>query len=481
MVTNDCATLGLEPYVPSPDTPWDVARVQHLFRRIGFGPRPDEIEQALSAGPEATVDFLLDRAHDREYARAPEWAYYNYDAFVANDLEPFAEYVNLYMDWIDDAITFGVREKLSLFWQNLLVTIYESHSCPSYQYQYLRVIEENGMDSYKEFLKEITRTPAMIFFLNNFENTRENPNENYARELFELFSLGENNGYTQEDIVEASRALTGFNGWTSYCGTVTWAPWGYDDGEKTVFGRTGNFNYSGLIDVLFEERGELVAKFICEKLYRYYVHKNPDPVVIDGLARTFLDNDYHILPVLRQLFKSAHFFEDANVGVLVKSPLELMVSYLRAGDFGDFENRRGWGFWAVANMGQYLAHPPDVAGWKGDRAWIDSNRITLRWEFTDGFAWAIHNESEQTYPDFGKLLSGDSRSPAVIARAVVDYFIPRGLVSEDAYALAEDVLRWDVPVNYYDDGSWSLDWGSASWQMTLLLRHIARMPEFQLN
>ena len=481
MSLTNCATLGLEPYVPSAGQPWDVGRVQHLFRRIGFGARPDEIEQALLEGPATTVTRLLDEASTRELRPAPVWADYDYEELEAAGLDNFGAFVELYQAWIDDGITFGVREKLTLFWLNHLVAIYESHSCASYEYQYLKVIEENAFGNFKDLILDVTITPAMLFFLNGFENTKQNPNENYARELFELFTLGENNGYTQEDIVEASRALTGFNGWTTYCGGVNWAPWGYDSTEKTVFGVTANMNYGGLINVLFEQRAPLIATYICGKLYRYYVNKAPNEEVIAALADTFLANNFDVLPVLRELFASAHFYEDSNVGVLIKSPLELMVGFLRQGDFGDFENRANWGFWATANMGQYCGHPPDVAGWTGDRAWIDSNRLTLRWEFIDGFAWAVHNESEATYPNFAKLLTDNSNSPEIIARAVVDYFVPRGLVSEEAYATATDVLKWDVPSNYYDTGEWNLDWGSASWQLVLLLRHIGRMPEAQLN
>ena len=481
MVLTNCATAGLEAYVPSAEAPWDAARVQHLFRRIGFGARPNEVLQALEDGPAATVNRLLDEAVARPQRPEPEWAYWNYEQMTAAGRDQFATYMEWNLGTIDEAIEYGVREKLSLFWQNHFVTKYESYSCPSYYWQYLNGLTTNAFGDFKQMTLEMTTTPAMLFFLNGFENTRENPNENYARELFELFTLGENNGYTQQDIVEASRALTGWNGWTSYCGGVAWAPWGFDPTPKTVFGRTGAFNYGQLIDVLFEERAELIAAFVCEKLYKFYVNKAVDEDVVAGMAQTFLDNDFNILPVLRELFQSAHFFDGANIGVLMKSPMDLMISYLRQGNFGNFENRNNWGFWAMAGMGQYLGEAPDVAGWKGDRAWIDSNRLTLRWEFIDGFSWAVHNESEATYPDFARALTNDSNDPEIIARAVVDYFVPRGFVTEDAYELARDVLKWDVPENYYENGEWSLNWGSASWQMTVLLRHIGRMPEFQLH
>ncbi|MFK8165751.1 MAG: DUF1800 family protein [Lewinella sp.] len=477
----NCATLGLEAYVPSADQPWDVGRIQHLYRRAGYGARPDEIEQALLDGPAQTVSRLLNDAVAREHRTPPEWAEWNYEAFEAAEVDVFEAYVTWYFGFMDESIQFGVREKLALFWQNHFVALYESHSCASFQYQYMKVIEEDAFGDFKKLVEDITITPAMLFFLNGFENTKQDPNENYARELFELFTLGENNGYTQEDIVEASRALTGWNGWTSYCGAVEWAEWGFDDTDKTVFGVTGNFNYASLITTLFEQRGELIARYICEKLYKFYVNKEVSEEVVNEMAQTFMEADFQVLPVLQQLFASAHFFEDANIGVLVKSPMELMTSFLRQGDFGDFENRQNWGFWGIANMGQLLGQPPDVAGWKGDRAWIDSNRITLRWQFIDGYSWAVHDNSELTYRDFAKRLTGNSNSPEVIARAVVDYFIPRGLLTEEAYDNAIDALKWEIPSNYYDTGEWNLDWESASWQIVILLRHLGRLPEFQLT
>ncbi|MEL7161651.1 MAG: DUF1800 family protein, partial [Bacteroidota bacterium] len=169
----NCATTGLEAYVPSADVPWDVGRVQHLFRRIGFGAKPSEIQQALDLGPAETVRLLLDGALQQPQPPEPEWANMDYDAVMAllegTEMEPFELYVSLGYQHLEDALTYGVREKLSLFWQNHFVTKYESHSCPSYHYQYLKVINEYAFGDFREFVKEITRTPAMLFFLNGFE------------------------------------------------------------------------------------------------------------------------------------------------------------------------------------------------------------------------------------------------------------------------------------------------------------------------
>lgn len=475
-----CATTGLLPFTPASGE-WTAADVQQLYRRLGYGASPAEVADGLLLTPELLVQQLLATAAGRDLPPAPEWATWDYDALAATGREPFTLYLEHMQEFMLLSLEHGVREKLVLFWHNHFVVKYESHSCPSYLFGYFRLLTTYAFGNFRDLVREMTRAPAMLFFLNGFDNRRESPNENYARELFELFTLGENNGYSQQDIVEASRALTGWNQWTSYCGEVQWAPWGFDDGDKTVFGRSGNFDYAQLIDVLFEERGALIASFICRKLYRFYVNPEPDEAVVAALARTFVDSDFELLPVLRELFGSAHFFDPANRGVLIKSPMDLALGLLRQGGFGTFDNHRDWSFWALTNMGQQLGEPPDVAGWPGDRSWIDSNRISLRWELTDGFSWAVYNHDATTLVDFARQLTGNSREPEIIARAVVDYFIPRGLPDEAAYDLAVQALKWEVPANYYENGQWSLDWTTAPWQLVVLLQHLGRRPEFQLN
>lgn len=480
MVQN-CASGTLSPYVPSASQPWNLDRVRHLYRRMGYGATPDELEVALELGPTQLVDQLLDQAIGQSLTEPPEWAEWDYDTFMANGVEDvFAVYVEYMTEYMGRAMQHGVRERLTLFWHNHFVTQYESYNCPSLMYQYFRILEENAFGDFKTIVSDVGRTPAMLFFLNGFENTRFAPNENYARELFELFTLGEGNAYTQQDIVEASRALTGFNGWTSYCGPVEFAAWGYDDGEKTIFGRTGNFGYPALMTILFEERANEIAHFISRKLYRYYINPQADESIVAGLAQTFLDNDFQIAPVLRQLFQSEHFFDEKNFGVLIKSPLDLFYQLQREGDMGDFENRLSRMFWASTLLGMQLMNPPDVAGWQGDRNWIDSSRLAGRWDMSGALMWGWYDANGEVLVDLARRLTGNSNSPEVITQVLADHFISGGLVGENAYETATDVLKWDIPQNYYDTGAWNLDWESARYQLVLLMNHFFRQPEFQL-
>ena len=478
-VLTNCATGTLAPYQPNDQRPWNLRRARHLYRRLGFGATTDQLNNAMEVNPLDLVDQILDGAVNQPLPDEPEWAFWAASDYENFDEQAYPQYVDWMKDFLYAAMQNGPRERLAIFWHSHFATKYDAYGCPSLMYQYHRLLLEYAFGDFKEFVYKIGETPAMLFFLNGFENTQFSPNENYARELFELFTLGVNNGYTQEDIVEASHALTGYNGWTEYCGAIEWADWGFDPNPKTVFGQTLQ-THQDLIDVLFQERGNLIAEFICTKLYKYYVNPEVDMNIVNGLAATFIANDFQIEPVLRRLFRSEHFFDESNFAVLVKSPLDNMLMFHREGGFGEFEDQMNWMFWAAANMGMQLMEPPDVAGWPGDRSWINSTRLTGRWQTNDGFIWTYNGLAERVFADLALVLTGNSNSPEVIAQTFVDHFIPNGLPNQEDYDNATDVLKWDVPENYYTTGAWDLDWESADWQVLLLMRHLIRRPEFQL-
>lgn len=478
----NCATGTLAPFVPSAEQPWDKKRVQHLYRRVGFGASPEQLDTAFDFSPPDLANYILDQAFNAPLVDAPEWAYWTYQDFVNNGFEeifPFS--IEWMQNLLQRAVDNGPRERLTLFWHDHFSTQYEAYGCPSLLYQYFNVLETHAFGDFKQFVHDVGLTPAMLFFLNGFENSQFSPNENYARELFELFTMGENNGYTEADIDNAARALTGNNGWTEYCGPVEFVEWGFDAGIKTIFGQTGNWNYEDLINITFEQRATQISQFICGKLYKYYVNPEIDANIVAGMAQTFLANDFNIEPVLRQLFASEHFFHEANIGVRIKSPWDLMVTFQRETGFGDFENRLVWMYWGAAQLGEQVAEPPSVAGWPADRTWINSSRLTGRWEIMDGltYTWAV---SEPTLlVDLAKELTDNSNSPEVITMALVDHFISNGLYGDIAYENATEVLKWDIPQNYYDNGTWNLDWDQAPYQVFLLMQHIFRSPEFQLS
>jgi uncharacterized protein (DUF1800 family) len=322
----------------------------------------------------------------------------------------------------------------------------------------------------------------MLIYLNGVQNTRINPNENYARELFELFTLGRDNGYTQADIEDAARALTGWNGFTSACAPIGYVSFLHDPGSKTIFGQTGNWDYDGLHEVLFTQRAQEIATYICGKIYRHFVHPLAPDEIVAQLAQTLIDNDWELLPVFRQLFRSAHFFDNEVIGVRIKSPLELLLGSYQELDLPYNQDLVNAMIFGGFQLGQGLFNPVDVAGWPGDRTWINTATITGRWEYMDFILFTAF----QNVPDLLRqlaqwLTTENANDPALVAQNLVEYIVPRALTSPEAYDQATVVLKWEVPQNYYDSGDWNLYWDTVPAQVALCLQHISRLPEFQLT
>ncbi len=481
MIVNNCATGTLAVYEPRVEKPWNRQRASHLFRRIGFGASLQRTEEALTSSPDQIVDQMIDEAIALPLPPPPDWANKTQSEYSDFNTEANQERIDWAIQWINDMIQHGFREKMALFWHNHFVTQVESYLCPSWMYQYHRLLQQFALGNFKSFLIEIGKTPAMLVYLNGVQNTRLDPNENYARELYELFTLGRDNGYTQTDIEETARALTGWNGFSSLCAPIEYAGFLHDNGEKTIFGQTGNWDYEDVHNLLFEQRGDEIATYICTKLYRHFVHPQVDEAIVDGLAQTFKENDFEIAPVLRQLLKSEHFFDDAIIGTQFKSPFEYYLTFINDGELPyNREIIEPIGFF-TALLGQQLFSPPDVAGWPGNRSWIDGNTLTTRWETFDFYLFALYENHPQTLVNLAKALSDNSTDPAIVTQTIADYFIPNGLSAPEFYESATDAFKFEVPQNYFDENLWNLDWETAPVQVALLLRHLSRYPEFQLQ
>jgi uncharacterized protein (DUF1800 family) len=342
------------------------------------------------------------------------------------------------------------------------------------------------LGNFKEFVRAVGVNSTMLVYLNGFENTSNNPNENYARELFELFTLGENNNYTQQDILEASRALTGYNHWDDPGAQIYFDQSTWDEGPKTVFGSEQFYTYDELIDTLFELRETEIAQFICTKLYKYFVSHEYDAItqedIINPLAQTLVDGNFEIAPMLRQLFKSQHFFDERAFGVVIKSPYDVVFNYINEGNFFYDDAVMQSLIYYTGIIGQEIYNPPDVSGWQRDQDWINTATLSGRWDILGLFnGYLFDLELQAQFIDLAIELSSDSNDPYVITKAVVDFFNSKELFTQEDYQTATSVLKWEVPQNYYDDGIWSLNYPTAPYQVFLLLNHITKLPEFQLK
>jgi len=225
--------------------------------------------------------------------------------------------------------------------------------------------------------------------LNGKQNRAGAPNENYARELLELFTMGPfdaqgNENYTQRDIEEIARALTGWVVRKTEL-SVLFRPNRFDDGQKTFFGRTGPWGYDDVIDILFEERADQIAAFLARKLYVAFIYAAPDESLVAELAQVVLDHNFEMAPVVSALLGSAHFFDDQVVGARVKSPTELLVGLLRDLDAAPPPKIMN-NLWRYSErLGQEVLNPPNVAGWPGHHAWLTTTTFVQRRSYLDQF------------------------------------------------------------------------------------------------
>lgn len=489
----NCNTSGLAPYT----VPLDQQRIQHVYRRLGFSASVQTVNSApTNAG--TLIDQLINEALSMPLMTPPEWADWNNADYPADDdlrgALRRAHYEEMRITYGNALVNNNLRDRLSFFWSNHFVTELEVYDCPSFLFHYLDCLQRNALGNFKTFTSEIGLTSAMLYYLDGAYNNGDNPNENYARELYELFTLGEGQGYTEQDIIETARALSGYvERGEEGCTAVTFDPAHHDTGTKTILGRTGNWDYDDVIDILFEERGQQVAQFICTKLYKFFVHPDAEsvPAIIDEMAATFVANNFELEPVLAQLFKSQHFFDDEAIGVIIKSPFDLFFNFLNESDFAHTDDHILHAIDSCGLLGQVIFDPNEVQGWQRDRQWINTNFMIGRWLTIEQFILDFFNADQDQFRSLAMdLVGGDTSNPRIVVQAFVDKFTPKGLLTPEDFQNALSVFTIeDVPQDYY--GSDYIPGGQGLWilstsmevptQVYLLLIHLSRQPEFQLK
>ncbi|MAU15031.1 MAG: hypothetical protein CMH46_05765 [Muricauda sp.] len=498
----NCNSSTLAPYT----TPLDELRAAHLYRRLGFSASVQTINAAVGQTATNLVDNLVDQALATPVIPTPEWADwtnadYPDDDDLAGQLRraQIEEFTTTYGNALIDN---GLLDRMSFFWSNHFVTQLETYNCPQFLFYYINCLQRNALGNFKTFTSEIGLTSAMLYYLDGVRNRGNNPNENYARELYELFTLGEGNNYTEEDIVETAKAISGYTErGEEGCTQVTFNPDDFNTDDKTIFGQTGNWGYDDVIDILFNERANEIGWFICKKLYEFFVHPDSTdesggnaPQIIDGLAQTFVSSGFEIAPVLRQLFKSQHFFDETAIGVIIKSPADLYFNFLKETGFSYDDG-------TVINMidsctliGQEFFQPPEVEGWQRDRQWINTNSMIGRWLTMEVFIDRFFQDDPEQFRTLAMNAVGAANSntsnPEIVVTALVNKFTPKGLLTDADFEKAMDAFKIDdVPEEYYSSDY--IPGGSGWWvlsssmevptQVYVLLRHLSREPEFQLK
>jgi uncharacterized protein (DUF1800 family) len=277
---------------------------------------------------------------------------------------------NLNIAWLNEMVhsEAQLREKMSLFWHGHFASRNENIF---YQQLLLDILRTNALGNFGDLLRKVSKSAAMINFLNNNQNRKNHPNENFAREVMELFTMGRGN-YTEQDVKEAARAFTGWG--ADLQGEFAFRKNQHDDGEKTFLGRTGNFDGDDVLNMLLQQKQ--TALFIVKKIWRFFVNDQLDENKIAKLADSFYRNNYDIAQLMEEIFTSQWFYDEKNIAAKIKSPVELIVGIRRILPM-KIENEESQ-LLMQRLLGQLLFFPPNVAGWPGGTNWIDSSTLMFR-------------------------------------------------------------------------------------------------------
>lgn len=352
---------------------------KHLLWRAGFGVGINQIDDLKNKNIKTLINELF---------REDNFSEITYDT---PDIIPTEDYMNsttpaekkkemqrlnreqnneLNLNFLDKIVNSQeqMREKMAFFWHGHFASRVIN---PKFNQQLLNTIRKNALGNFKELLFAVSQSPAMLNFLNNQQNKKDHPNENFAREVMELFTMGRGN-YTEKDVREGARAFTGW----SYDkeGNFKERKNQHDEGTKTFLGKTGNFNGSDVLNIILEQKS--TAKFITTKIYKFFVNENVDQNIIDTLSANFYNSGYDIKKLMTEIFLSTWFYDQKNIGNRIKSPVELMAGIMRILPM-QIQNPENLIVYQKL-LGQMLLYPPNVSGWVNGKAWIDSSTLMLR-------------------------------------------------------------------------------------------------------
>ncbi len=470
----------------------EIKLMAHLMRRAGFGASRGRLDELVEQGYDETVESMLSaidrptRITDNLIRRYhPE-----YSGMMGNQ-SPSGNW--MYRMVSTDA---PLREKVGLMWHGMFATGYSKLANGKVLHDQIRMFERHGMGSFKNLLMELSRDPAMIMWLDNSENHNGSVNENYGRELLELFSMGVGN-YTEHDVKEAARAFTGWTiGNTEYMTLKSardsvW-PYGrlsfhfeykehdHDNGEKEFLGHKGNLNGEDIVDIICKQPA--TAAFLSRHMYSFFVADEPpvpewpykeprDPEAIAALSKVYFDSDYNVEEMLRFLFKSEFFKSEQARYQRVKSPAELVAGVLRlTGEFDRPKVDMNPTNLQSTYMGQWLLNPPSVEGWHWGTEWIDSGALVERVNFASERLGNIESPGVQTLID--RILSdsnGGLNAEELVERALDELSV--GDISDKTRSALVEFA--EVQVNQSDSGN------AGPEQVANVLKLVGATPEFQ--
>lgn len=419
-------------------------KIAHLLRRFGFGASEAEMEYYSQGGLKGAIDKLIN------------WENVERGDFIeAGELDErgiIAQPQIAVLHWYGRALTTQrpLEEKLTIFWHDHFATSAQKVTSGTAMYQHINTIRDNAGNSFIDLLMAVSKDPAMLFWLDNQENLKGKPNENFAREVMELFTLGEGN-YSEKDVLEAARCFTGWTVGASRGRRVVpvrndiprvnaifyFDEANHDDGQKELLGNKGDFDGEDIVGILCGH--PMTAKYLSKKMWEFFVYKNPEPALIERLAGNFRQSGLNIRRLVRDIMESTEFYSEKAERKLIKNPIDFCLSTSRQLGVGavvtqslsqaeDFQSkRRALGpaaqiAQATDNMGMRLMYPPDVAGWDWHEAWISTATMVERVKWAD----RIFPPNNQGSALINNMLSGPATPDVLVDKmiSVLDVNLP---------------------------------------------------------
>ncbi len=420
-----------------PPSRWDEGAAAHLLSRVGFGGTPEEIAAVQAKGLERAVHDLVEPGAAALEVAAPGWAHphdlraLRREALTARQSgdkrkvrqarkiegEELLDLRRWWLGWMG-ATPAPLVEKMTLFWHGHFATSAEKVKDAYWMWRQNATLRRHALGNFVTLTKEISRDPAMMIYLDLPQSRRQHPNENWARELMELFTVGIGN-YTELDVREAARAFTGYR--LNLATQQFWfAPGEHDAAPKKFLSRSGSFNGDDVIDILAKQPS--CAQFVGKKLCRYFVADDPAPALVDGVAGRLCAHNFEMKPVLREIFSSAEFYSPANVRTQIKSPAQFVVQTCKL--LGCELPAAPIAQNAMRQMGQVVFAPPNVKGWDGGKSWISTSTLLFRNNFAN------------------YLINGDAMLPEVNRDKGGDLGVRAGTRAAMAQQFHREAIEW---------------------------------------
>jgi len=460
---------------------WDADAARHILSRSLFGFTKSDVTFALTKTLDDFVDnFLL---KDLAEPSAPKYSgadWVNLPNNTANQTNYTNWFRSMVYWWFDLMLNQGysLREKMVLFLHNHFVSEYGAFQIPQFMYIQNKLFRQYAFGNLIDLTKKVTIDPAMLIYLNGNVSTKTAPNENYARELQELFTIGIGN-YTEEDIKQMAKALTG---WT-VDGTNLISVFNTsraDTGLKTIYGKTANYNYDTAVSLIFSEKPIAASEFLCKKLYKEFAYYEPNAAYVTQLAAVMRSNNFNLKPVLSTMLKSEYFHSADIRGARIKPPVEFLLAALKQLNISfstanqDLQN---YVRTTADSLQQTLFNPPDVRGWEGQRKWISTNTYPARNSYTDSLV-AGKKINNITYKLDALTYARSYSSSEQAVQFIED-------VTKQLIQFPLSQARKDSLLSIMLDGSAVYDWSTysvgASTRLEKLFKALMRLPEFQLS